>query len=244
MEKLFRKHELLFSILFIVIYVVLMSVMEELSFMVGISKIFVLLFSFVLSMILLIWIKKNNHQEYFGLTLKNINYKQYLYFIPLLMVITSNLWLGFAFNYTLLEGVIYFITMLFVGLLEEIIFRGFLFKAMSKDNMNSAIIVSSITFGLGHIINLFNGSAISLLDNILQIISAIAFGFLFVMIFIKSKSIIPCIITHSLLNACSTFLNHANMTTLNSIIISSVLTLIALSYAFYIYKLDNKKGIV
>jgi stage V sporulation protein AF len=34
------------------------------------------------------------------------------------------------------------------------------------------------------------------------------------------------------------------MTTLNSIIISSVLTLIALSYAFYIYKLDNKKGII
>jgi len=241
MEKLFKKNELLFSLIAIIVYVFGMSIMEELSVLVGVSKIFALLFSLVLTVIFVFWIIKNKHNEYYGLTMKNIEYKKYLYFIPLFIVVTSNLWLGIGFNYTMLEGIIYFITMLFVGFLEEIIFRGFLFRAMSKDNLKSAIIVSSITFGLGHIINLLNGSADSVLDNILQIISAIAFGFLFVTIFIKSKSIIPCILTHSMLNACSTFLNTRLMTNLNSIIISTILTLIVSLYALYIYKIDLKK---
>jgi len=241
MEKLFKKNELLFSLIAIIVYVFGMSIMEELSVLVGVSKIFALLFSLVLTVIFVFWIIKNKHNEYYGLTMKNIEYKKYLYFIPLFIVVTSNLWLGIGFNYTMLEGIIYFITMLFVGFLEEIIFRGFLFRAMSKDNLKSAIIVSSITFGLGHIINLLNGSADSVLDNILQIISAIAFGFLFVTIFIKSKSIIPCILTHSMLNTCSTFLNTRLMTNLNSIIISTILTLIVSLYALYIYKIDLKK---
>jgi hypothetical protein len=38
--------------------------------------------------------------------------------------------------------------------IEEVIFRGFLFKALQKDKLSVAIIVSSVTFGFGHIVNL------------------------------------------------------------------------------------------
>ena len=48
--------------------------------------------------------------------------------------------------------------MLCVGFAEEVIFRGFLFRAMEKDNVKTAIIGSSVTFGLGHVLNLVNGS--------------------------------------------------------------------------------------
>ena len=67
----------------------------------------------------------------------------------------------------------------------------------------SAIIISSITFGIGHILNLFNGA--ELVPTLLQICYAMAGGYLFVMVLIKSNSLWPCIITHSLLNSLSIF---------------------------------------
>ena len=64
--------------------------------------------------------------------------------------------------------------MLCVGFLEEVIFRGLLFQAIAKDNIKSAVIISSVTFGIGHIINLFNGSGMDLVNNLCQIVFAFA----------------------------------------------------------------------
>jgi membrane protease YdiL (CAAX protease family) len=95
--------------------------------------------------------------------------------------------------------------MICVGFLEEIIFRGFLFKGMAKKNVKSAIIVSSITFGIGHIVNLLNGQP--LLETLLQIIFALAVGFVLVTLFYKGKSLIPCIAFHSINNSLSAISN-------------------------------------
>ena len=103
--------------------------------------------------------------------------------------------------------------MLCVGFLEEVIFRGLLFKAIAKDNIKSAVVISSVTFGIGHIINLFNGSGMDLVDNLCQIVFAIAVGFLLVTIFYRGGSLLPCIIVHSAINTLGTFANDANLTT-------------------------------
>ncbi len=68
--------------------------------------------------------------------------------------------------------------MIFVGFLEEIIFRGFLFRGIAKDNLKEAVIISSVTFGIGHIVNLLNGYDI--LKNSIQIVFAVAVGFMLV----------------------------------------------------------------
>ena len=68
-----------------------------------------------------------------------------------------NLWNGVTMKLSVLETVLYILSMLCVGFIEEIIFRGFLFKALCKDNIKQAIAISSITFGVGHIVNLLNG---------------------------------------------------------------------------------------
>jgi membrane protease YdiL (CAAX protease family) len=129
------------------------------------------------------------------------------------------------------EIVFYILTMINVGFIEEIIFRGFLFKMMAKDNVKSAIIVSAVTFGIGHIINLLNGA--DLIPTLMQVCYAISIGYLFVIIFYKSKSLIPCIITHSLVNALSIFSIENNI----SIYISPIiLTIIPLLYAIYLNK--------
>ena len=98
-------------------------------------------------------------------------------------------------------------------ILEEVIFRGLLFKAPAKDNIKSAVIISSVTFGIGHIINLFNGSGMNLLNNLCQIVFAIAVGFLLVTIFYRGGSLLPCIFVHSVINMLGTFANDTNLTT-------------------------------
>ena len=121
--------------------------------------------------------------------------------------------------------------MLLIGFIEEIIFRGFLFKSLEKENFNRAIIISSITFGIGHIINLFTGAA--LLETLLQICYCISIGFLFVAIFYKGKSLWPCIITHGLVNAFSIYNIDNN---LSLYITPIILTIIPLCYFMYIKK--------
>lgn len=73
--------------------------------------------------------------------------------------------------------------MINVGFIGKILFRGFLFKAIEKESVKKAIIIiiSILTFGIGHIVNLFNGQ--DTLNTIIQIIYALSLGYLFVMIF-------------------------------------------------------------
>ena len=227
MKKIFEKHETLFCILLIVVYILVNSYCIQ-NF--GIedyrSTITNTIFSIAL-IILMIILKRTS---YYGLT-KVTNLKAYLYFIPLFLVVSVNLWNGVNINNSASEIIFYILNMINVGFIEEIIFRSFLFKMMAKDNIKRAIIVSAITFGIGHIINLLNGA--DLIPTLMQICYAISIGYLFVIIFYKSKSLIPCIITHCLVNSLSIF----NVENAISLYVSSVfLIIVPLVYAIYINK--------
>ena len=154
--------------------------------------------------------------------------------MPVFIMLTANLWYGVTLNYGALETTLYILAMLCVGFLEEIIFRGLLFEAMRKDNVKAAIIVSSVTFGIGHIINLINGSGAELIPNILQVVYATAAGFMFVMMYYKSKSLLVCIATHGIFNALSVFANEVNATNEMRILTAFLLTVITGSYALYL----------
>ena len=196
-KKIFEKHETLACIALIVLYILVNSYCIQNFGITDYRSAFInTLFSGVLA-VLMIHLKR---VSYYGLT-KVTDLKSYLYFLPLLVIITVNLWGGIRINNTPSEIVFHIITMINVGFIEEIIFRGFLFQMMAKDNVKSAIIVSSVTFGIGHIVNLLNGA--EFLPTLLQIGYAISIGYLFVIIFYKSKSLIPCIITHALFNSLS-----------------------------------------
>ena len=240
LNKLYQKSKLIFALAFIIIYVVGASLLDGLSLQLGTDKILTLPFLLLLSLLLIYWLVKNNLYKEYGLTKSNAKPKQFLFFIPLVAVASVNLWLGVSLSGSFLTGAIYFASMLLVGFLEELIFRGLLFNAMKENNLKSAIIVSSVTFGIGHLVNLINGSGADLLSNICQVISAVAFGFLFVIIFYKSKSLLPCIITHSVLNALSVFQNTAKVTHTFTIVSSLILTVIALLYTLYLNKSLSK----
>ncbi len=227
MKKTFEKHENLICYLLIAIYVVVNSYcMQNFGLTDYRSTIINTVFSVAL-LILIIYLKR---VSYYGLT-KVKNIKEYLYFIPLLLIVSVNLWNGFNVNHTSSEIVFHILTMINVGFIEEIIFRGFLFKMMEKDNVKTAIIVSSITFGIGHVVNLLNGAA--LVPTLMQMCYAVAIGYLFVIIFYKSKSLIPCIIAHAVINSLSIF-NVENK--LLIYIVPVFLIVVSLLYATYIKK--------
>ena len=130
--------------------------------------------------------------------------------------------------------------MLCVGFLEEVIFRGLLFASIAKDNVKSAIIISSVTFGIGHIINLFN-SGMGLVSNLCQIGFAVAVGFMLVTIFYRGGSMLPCIIVHSAINTLGTFANDADIAMQGQLIHIAVLIAITVAYTLILIKTLPKK---
>jgi len=203
MKKLFDKNEVTFAVILIVIYVVGSTVMLQLEEMIGMGFLAEAVFGIVLFAVIIAFIAKNKLYEYLGLCKPEISAAKMLFYIPLLIIAAVGAIFGFAPQYEPVTLAIHTVYMLFVGFLEEIIFRGFLFRGMAKKNMSSAIIVSAVTFGIGHIVNLLNGY--ELVENLLQIAFAIGVGFLLVFIFIRTGSLIPCIVFHSLNNILAGF---------------------------------------
>ena len=230
MKKIFKKNETLISILFIVIYLVVNSIFLNKFGMYDWQTMTV---NIGLSLLIILFIIIFKLGNYFGLT-KFPNPKKFLYFVPLIILMSINLWGGIRIENSISEIIFYMISMIFVGFLEEIIFRGFLFKMMAKDNLKSAIIVTSLTFGAGHIINLLNGS--SFIPTLIQIIYATAIGYLFAVILVKGKSLWPCIITHSVVNALSVFAIDNSFT---AVVSPLCLTIIPICYALYLNKRIN-----
>ena len=191
LKKLYQKSEIWFAAAWIVAYVVLASAGDNLSANLGIAKIVTLPILVALSAILYFFVRKHGLAETYGLCKPRLPAAKMLFYAPLLVLLTANFWYGAAMYLSLPETVLYVLSMFCVGFLEELIFRGLLFQAMAKDGVKSAVIVSSITFGIGHIVNLVNGSGAELLPNLLQVIYAMAVGFAFVMIYCKPGACCP-----------------------------------------------------
>ncbi|GAB7231202.1 MULTISPECIES: CPBP family intramembrane glutamic endopeptidase [Facklamia] len=242
-KKLYKKSEIWFALAWIIIYVVLASTGDNISENIGILKIATLPILIILSIILFLFVKNNGLAKKYGLCKSEIPASKMLFYIPLIIIMTTNLWYGVTINFSPLENVLYILSMLCVGFLEEMIFRGFLFNALVRDGVKSAIIISSVSFGIGHIVNLVNGSGAGLLPTMLQVVYAIAIGFAFVMIYYKTKSLLPCILTHSILNSLSVFSNEEIVTPQKQIISSILIALIAAGYALYIASAVKEKNI-
>lgn len=228
MQKLYQKSELGFSLAWIVIYVAGTSIADNLH------KGVTLALHAAMCAALLIWMKQNSLFSKYGLCKSTVPAKRFLYYLPLLPIVSCNLWFGVTMNMPLGETLLYMGSMLCVGFLEEVIFRGLLFRAMAKDNVKAAVIVSSVTFGIGHIVNLINGSGADLLSNLCQVCYAIAFGFMCVMLVYRGRSLIPCITVHSAVNMLSAFA--APHTPLQEILSAALLTVIPVLYMLFLHR--------
>ena len=201
MRKLYEEHALPFAILWIVAYCVVMAPVKG-SF--GWDSVWMLLALLAFAAAITLFVKKNGLEETCGLSGWPKDTKRFLYFIPMWVLATGNLWDGVSPNWQETAQLSAVLSMILVGFVEEMLFRGFLFKALlSKDRPAVAIIVSAVTFGMGHIVNLFAGQAS--LETLVQIVFAISWGFILTMVFHKSGSLLPCIAAHAMIDVFSLF---------------------------------------
>ena len=241
MRKLYEKNELRFAIAWIVVYCVLQSLANPLNKAIGIGYAASAAFCILQTVVLFTFIRKNDLQQRYGLCRSSVPAGRFLYYVPLLILASGNLWNGVAVNYAPAETACRIVCMLCVGFLEEVIFRGLLFTAIAKNNIRSAVVISSVTFGIGHLINLFNGSGMDLVSNLCQIVFAIAVGFLLATIFDRGGSLLPCIIVHAAINTLGTFANDADLTTEMHLLHLAVLIVITAAYTLILTRTLPKK---
>ena len=229
MKKLYEKSEITFAILWIVIYTVCMGNLRSL----GDDSPILMAALIVISILMFLWVRITGTMEYYGLTGWAKNSKAMLWFIPLWIISSTNIWIGISPDYPM-PGLLYAAVMMaFVGFAEELIFRGFLFKAMLKGgSVKTAIIISSVTFGLGHILNLFIGQ--DLVETLIQMVFAVIVGFVFTMVFYKGGSLWPCILAHSVIDVTSVFCSGESPVL--EWIVHIVVFILGVSYCLYLAK--------
>lgn len=210
MKKLYKKNEVAFALVWIGLYVIVMNI--ALQFCGGFDNLaektvqqllIPVVCIAVLAVLATIWVIRNGLGEYLGLCRFKGDLKTFLYFLPLIVMSSINLKDGLTLAAPLPVCVLMAVNMALAGYTEEIIFRGFLFRGMKKDNLRSAIIVSAVTFGAGHIVNLANTADV--LGVLLQVCYAIVIGFLYTVMVWKGGSLWPCIASHMFVNASSVF---------------------------------------
>ena len=231
MKKMYEKSEITFAILWIVIYAVGMGTLQN-NF--GLDSLWHMLGLIVISAAIFLFVKKNGLMEVYGLAGWAKNSRAMLWFIPLWLLSCLNLFSGYQPDYPA-PGLIYAaVSMAFVGFAEELIFRGFLFKAMLKDgSVKAAVIVSSVTFGMGHIMNLFTGH--DLVETLNQVVFAVAVGFVFTLVFYKSGSLLPGILAHSFIDVISVFASDEGSQLMN-LILHIVTIVVSAAYCLYLGK--------
>jgi len=160
-----------------------------------------------------------------------------LYFIPLVILAISQFVGKLNTSLELSQILIFGLLMINVGFIEEVIFRGLLFKAIKdKSGFVRAILISGITFGLGHIVNLMRGMAVD--NQVEQIILAIVLGILLALIVEITQSILPGIIFHILFNFSSTIMVFELKSEFYLLI--SIL-IISIGYSLYLYQTQLSK---
>jgi membrane protease YdiL (CAAX protease family) len=254
MKNLYEKSPLTFTLLWIGLYVVVMNI--ALQFCGGFDNLTEktvpqllapVICSLALAAAATIWILHNRLGEKFGLCKLKKAPRAFGWFIPLALMSCINLKNGLALPAPLPICLLMAANLAIGGYIEELIFRGFLFRTMEKDGLTSAIIVSAITFGAGHIVNIFNTADI--FGVLLQICYAIVIGFLYTIIVYKGGSLLPCIASHMFVNFTSVFAPEngpfSNLVSvlfgsasalLNETCSATLIILISGSYALWLWK--------
>ncbi len=232
LKRLYDKDQVWFAVGWIILYVVGFGNADSLSESIGIPKLLTVLLGILLSAVLYGFVRRNGLSRKMGLCALSGTPRQYLWFLPLAAISSVNFWNGLTTNAPPLEALLYILSMCCVGFLEEVIFRGLLFTGMAKTGLKSAIIVSSVTFGAGHIVNLLLGAPV--LDTLLQLVYASAIGFAYTALFHVSGSILPCILSHIFVNSTSIFAQEP--TAQASILIAMVQTVLSTGYGIWLLK--------
>ena len=123
----------------IVSYVALMSLGENLSRQIGVEKCLTAPLAAGFAAALWLWVRRRGWAVRCGLCAFQGRAGDYLYFLPLAAMASVNLWQGVTLRLSPVETALYLLGMLCVGFVEEVIFRGLLYTALKQENAKRAM---------------------------------------------------------------------------------------------------------
>ena len=173
---------------------------------------------------------------------ETVGLKKLVYFIPIIIVEALSLSQGVNTSLSFQDVLLYLIFTVFVGIAEEVFFRGLILQEASKHGKRFAVFLSALIFAISHLANLLDGA--NSYYTILQIAFAFGFGLVAALIVVLRESLIPVIVWHiihnflSLISADSQ--NIGVGVTKFQILISAIQVLILLIYAVYLFKLTKQ----
>ena len=238
MNKLMEKKPILHAILWILIYVVMVNIGDMLSELTEFPYLTGLLL-LALSVFMALYLKESGRVSLYGIKkITKQDARKTLFYIPMILLAFIQLFAGIVPALSITKVAIACLLMIGTGFVEELIFRGFLFYGIyGKSGVNKAIIISGITFGIGHIVNLLRGY--TSLEQLEQIVIAIMLGIILALLVAITKNIIPGILFHIVFNITGTISNaEGNISTY----LMLAILVISLFYAIYLYRFVQKSN--
>jgi hypothetical protein len=202
MTRLYRKSELSFACLCLAVYVAGSGLSGALGGLAGLPRLFPALFRLALAVFLLAWVRRGGLCEKFGLFWPRYRLSRACFFLPLGLAACFPLFFCPALPPSA-GAALTAVSLACAGFLEELLFRGFLFRALERGGPRRAVMVSSLIFALAHLINLFSGCSPA--ETALQVVFAAGVGIALAVLVYKGASLLPCVAFHVLNNVLSLF---------------------------------------
>lgn len=236
MRKLFERNELVFALVWIALYVVVYGNAGVLTENVVTNYALQIVVGVVMMVVLLTFARKNDLQQYWGLVPFRGDWRNVLWFIPLIIAMSENIWLGVGLTEDSALATVLGITAIGVvaPIMEELTMRSLLYRAMGKENALRAFIVCSLTFGIGHLANLAFGH--DTVRTLIQVVYATCIGFCFMAAFHTGKSLLPSILAHIEFNSLSFFCNMDTAGSVMDYVTIAIVCVICVWYGLYLLR--------
>jgi len=208
MRKLQDTKPILHALIWVAIYIFAVNIGDNLGEVVQFPELTSIVLV-VLSIVLIVYLRVGGRLAFYGIrSVQPDTLPLTLFYIPLFAIAFVQYAKGFESGLDLRAVAFAVLLVTAVGFIEELLFRGFLLQALrARRNLTYAIIISGVTFGIGHIVNLLRGW--SLTDQAIQIVAAVLIGIALAYCAVLTGSILPGVVFHALFNLSGTLTNHS-----------------------------------
>lgn len=230
MNKLRESKPIWFALLWIAIYILTVNAGDALGETLGFRGLTAILLT-VLLLVMIVYLRTSGGLDRYGVrVVAPKTLRLTLFYLPLFAITFLQYGKGFA---TSLDGwtvLFALVLVVAVGFIEEILFRGFLLHALRRrGNVTRAILISGVTFGIGHIVNLLRGYSPT--DQAVQLVAAILIGIALAYCVVLTGSILPGVAFHVLFNLSGTLTAHSP---LGDTITVGIIALVMIPYILFL----------
>ncbi|MDI3331887.1 MAG: CPBP family intramembrane metalloprotease [Micrococcus sp.] len=205
MKRLYEKNEIRHFLVWLAIYLGLSIVVINLGSALGVGEHEIVALPLaVLAVVMLVYFRRTSIGPEIGLGARAaVSAPRMWFYVPLLVLVCYPLVTGVRNDLTTMAVAALVLHYAASGFLEEVLFRGLLLRALLKEGRPIwAVAISSLTFGIGHIISVLIGQSGQ--DTVFQIINATIVGLLFTLVVIATQNLTAVIVAHVLYNIIAT----------------------------------------